>query len=138
MLYLTSFGFGGVSYVAMWRRQRWLGLLYLLLYGTSVLHHAHYTRANYRYGLAVKAVDFWLCRLIGVTLFYKTTRLGWNRRVIVIYLLNLMVPYFYFTKVCRSIEPYSPDGWCENSKWHGWMHLFGFVGPLALLAELNE
>lgn len=138
MLYLTSFGFGAVSYVALLKRQKWLGLLFMMLYGTSVLHHANYTKTNYLLGSHVATLDKLLSRLIGITIFYKINTIRFNSRVGLAYALNLMVPYIYYFRLCHTQGPYEPFKVCTQSKWHAVMHVFGVIGPLVLLSELSR
>lgn len=140
MLYLTSFGIGGVAYSALLKREKLLGAMYLVQYGISVLHHANYTRTNYLAGEWVARLDRLLARCIGVVLIYRALGMKRTAFLIVVSIINLCVPVIYFWKL-RPVDEndnYRPYVICTASKWHAVMHLCTTLGGLMFIEEARS
>lgn len=138
MLYLTSFGFGAVGYTAILQRQKTLGIAYLILYGTSILHHANYTRTDYIAGPWVARIDRLLSKIITAIQVYNVLGKPVTPRMVTCALLGVVVGWIYYGKLHCSDDPYQPNTICDKVKWHSVMHILGvFIGFL-YLSELKR
>lgn len=138
MLYLTSFGFGAVGYAFTLRRERTIGMAYLLLYGTSILHHANYTRTDYIAGPWVARIDRLLSKMITIIQVYRVLGKPITPRLVVCALLGVFVGWIYYGKLHCSDDPYQPNTICDKVKWHAVMHISAILSGFLYLYELKR
>lgn len=139
MLYLTSFGFGVVAYRALLRREPVLGGIYLLQYGTSILHHANYTKTDYLAGEWIAKIDRLLARCIGSILLYRAFGMRQSPRFWVMVFFNVCVALIYYMRLSRlSDPPYRPYTFCTMSRWHAAMHICGTIGGWMFIDEAKR
>lgn len=149
MLYLTSFGTGVLAYQTLLQHKPITGGIYLLLFGTSVCHHAHYTETDYVGGRLIAFLDRALARLVFVRNMYMMhsssspspsvmreenlptlptlPTLRRLRRLSL--LLQAIAALIYLTRVCGDGH-YQRGVFCERVRWHAVAHLLSITGAL--------
>lgn len=97
MLHFSSFLLGFISFYALLHDEYLLGFLFMMLYGTSLLHHAHYTTGEYLGGKTIGKLDKALCKLIWVIMFLKTMSLPTCRlETKIIWVCLFYIPFIYY------------------------------------------